>query len=243
VTPRLLVVQHEDTCPPGLLGAWLAEADVALEVVRAHRGDPLPESLGQQDGLVVLGGEMGALDDDVAPWLPQVRRLVASTVEAGRPFLGVCLGHQLAAAGLGGTVTRNPAGHSQGVTPFRHTGQGADDPLLSSVAPGSPVVQWNNDIVVALPPGAESLATSPDGSVQAARFGPLAWGVQCHPEATPAIFRGWTVEKPSAARLAEVGIDIHAAARVVAERAPEMEAAWAPFGHRFAAVVREHTHS
>lgn len=239
MSARLVVVQHQDTCPPGLLETWCTAGGVELDVVRPYRGEPLPTSTGGCDGLLVLGGEMGALDDDIAPWLAGVRRLIAATVRAGTPFLGVCLGHQLAGAALGGVVTRNPSGRSQGVTPFAPLEAGVHDPLLSTVAAGSPVVQSNGDIVAELPPGAVSLATSPDGSVQAARFAPLAWGVQCHPEATAQIFRSWTVEKPSA-RQRDDGIDLHAAARDVAARETDMAAAWEPFGRRFAQVVTEH---
>jgi GMP synthase (glutamine-hydrolysing) len=239
VSTRLLVVQHQDMCPPGLLTTWCAAGGVELDVVRPDRGEMLPATpLGWQ-GLLVLGGEMGALDDDIAPWLPGVRRLIAASVEEGTPFLGVCLGHQLAGAALGGVVTRNPAGRSQGVTPFGPLDAGRQDPLVSAVAPGSPVVQSNSDIVAELPAGAVALARSPDGAVQAARFAPLAWGVQCHPEATAQIFRWWTVEKPSALQRDD-GIDLHAAARDVAAREAEMAEAWEPFGRRFARVVAEH---
>ena len=239
MSARLLVVQHQDTCPPGLLETWCAAGGVQLDVVRPYRGEPVPASPAGRHGLLVLGGEMGALDDDIAPWLPGVRRLIAETVEAGTPFLGVCLGHQLAGAALGGVVTRNPSGRAQGVTPFSPLEAGVHDPLVSAVAPGSPVVQSNSDIVAELPSGAVSLAASPDGSVQAARFGPLAWGVQCHPEATARIFRSWTTENRSALERDD-GIDLHAAARDVTAHEAEMAAAWEPFGVRFAQVVTAH---
>ncbi len=234
---RVLVVQHEDDAPPGLLEGWLNAAGVELDVVLAHRGDGIPVALTEHEGLVVLGGAMGALDDDIAPWLPDVRRLIAGTVGAGLPFLGICLGHQLAGAALGGIVQRNAAGQAGGITPWCPTIAGLDDPLLGGVRDQAPCVQWNGDIVTVLPPGATVLARSPDGAVQAARYGRRAWGVQPHPEVTPAIFRSWTTDKPSADTPRPDGIDIQAVAQEIEDRADDLKLAWAPFAERFARIV------
>lgn len=237
MSPLVLVVQHEDQCPPGLLGPWLNERGVRLDVVLAHRGELVPAALTGHDALLVLGGEMGALDDDLAPWLPRVRRLIAQTVRAGHPYLGVCLGHQLAGVALGGTLARNPAGRARGVTPVAPTPAGRQDPLLSAVAPGAPAVQWNGDVLTTLPPAAVPLAHAPDGSVQAARFGPLAWGVQPHPEATAAIFRSWTTQHPSATVPRGEAAELAAVAQEIEDRGSELAAAWEGFGHRFAEIV------
>lgn len=242
MTPRLLVVQHEDECPPGALVPWLTAAGVELDVLPAHRGEPVPVVLTEHDALLVLGGEMGAKDDDVAPWLPDVRALVAGTVRAGLPFLGICLGHQIAGLALGGDVGPNPSGQARGLTPWSPTDAGRTDPLLGAVPAGTLSVQWNGDIVTRLPPGAVAVGHSPDGSVQAARFGPLAWGVQPHPEATAAIFRSWTTQKPRAAEPREDGIDVFAVAQDIEDRADELRSAWEPFGRRFAGIVVEAAH-
>lgn len=235
----MLVVQHEDDAPPGLLAGWLDAAGVEVDVLLAHRGRSVPVALTDHDALVVLGGEMGALDDDVAPWLPAVRSLIAGTVGAGLPFLGICLGHQMGAAALGGTVRANPAGQAEGVTPWCPTAAGHEDPLLGVVGAAVPCVQWNGDIVLDLPPGATVLARSPDGAVQAARYGPRAWGVQPHPEATAAIFRSWTTDKPGGGAPRPDGIDIRAVAQQIEDRSAELAREWEPFGRRFAEIVTE----
>ena len=59
--------------------------------------DPASLSGAGYDALLVLGGAMGAADDDVAPWLPAVRALLAEAVRTELPTLGVCLGGQLLA--------------------------------------------------------------------------------------------------------------------------------------------------
>ena len=79
---RILVVQPSEIDPPQRLGEWLAGAGAELHVVPGSSSD-LPEHLegpggGGYEGLVVLGGEMGALDDSEYPWLARVRGWAAA---------------------------------------------------------------------------------------------------------------------------------------------------------------------
>ena len=186
---RYLVVQHEAVAPAGWLAERWSQLGIDLDVVRPDVGEPLPEAL-VHDGLIVLGGPMNANEDDDFPWLAPTRELIRSTVADGIPVLGVCLGHQLVNVALGGEVTVNPKGRIVGLTPLSLNAAGAEDPLLSGLS-GREVVHYNGDVVSRLPEGASVLATSPDGSVQAARYGPSVWGVQFHPETTPQVFEAW----------------------------------------------------
>jgi GMP synthase (glutamine-hydrolysing) len=231
---RLLVIQHEDECPPAWFGDWLVDAGLELDVVEAHRGHPVPVKLGARDALMVLGGEMGANDDAAHDWLKPTKALIATVVDADQPFLGICLGHQLATVALGGEVIRNPGGPAEGLTPVTLTPAGHNDPLLAA-SDGLRSVQWNGDIAARLPEGAVSLATAPDGTVQAARFAGRAWGVQFHPEASPAVFRSWTVDKPADRPPRD---RVVAAAAAIDAAEPELRAAWEPLARRFAELVR-----
>lgn len=237
--PTVLVIQHEDNCPTGWFGDWLTAAGLELDVLEAHQGRAIPAALVDHAGVLVLGGEMGAYDDATTRWLAPTRALIATTVAGGSPFLGICLGHQLAAVALGGTVQRNPHGQGTGLTPYTPAHAAATDPLFGSLPAGLPAVQWNNDVVSTLPRGATRLASSPDGTVQAARYGPLAWGVQFHPEATPSIFRSWTTDKPSAGDARADGIDVFAAADAVEAQAGALRRAWEPLARRWARLVKD----
>jgi GMP synthase (glutamine-hydrolysing) len=110
-SPLIAVVVHEDHAGLGRL----SDFGCRLDVRRPDRGDPLPADLTGHDGLVVLGGSMAAWEDDVAPWLPATRRLLAEGVERGLPTLGVCLGAQLLALATGGRVERGGAGLEVGL--------------------------------------------------------------------------------------------------------------------------------
>jgi GMP synthase (glutamine-hydrolysing) len=231
-----LVIQHEDDCPPAFFGDWFVAAGLELDIRYGHRGDNIPSDLASHDGLVVLGGEMGANDDPAHAWLAPTKSLIAATVRAGRPFLGICLGHQLAAVALGGEVIVNPAGRALGLTPVALTPEGAADEVLSAVIAGSTSIQWNNDIVARLPDGAETLAVAPDGTVQAARFAPLAWGVQFHPEASADVFASWITAVPAGDERSR----LEAALALIDAAEPDLKQAWEPLARRFAGVVTAH---
>jgi GMP synthase (glutamine-hydrolysing) len=237
VATRLLVIQHEDECPPGWFGEWLEAAGVALEIVAGHRGDLVPDTTAGFDGLLVLGGEMGAYDDVPCPWLAPTRRLIARTVAERTPFLGVCLGHQLAGVALGGMVGKNPSGRATGLTPLTLNDVGRADRLLGAVASGSPAVQWNEDVVTGLPPGSSVLAVAPDATVQAARFGPLAWGVQFHPEVSPEIFASWGASAATSTESPTDRAEMAATAAAVQAARAELQRAWRPLAERFGEIV------
>lgn len=231
--PRLLVIQHEDECPPDLFDGWLTACGVQIDVVLAHRGQPVPRKL-EADGLLVLGGHMGANDDATTPWLPAVRELIGRSIDDGAPFLGICLGHQLATVARGGRVERNPGGTTRGVVPVGLTGAGRDDQLLGA-HDGDPSIHWNGDIATVVPPDAVVLATAPDGSVQALRFAERAWGVQFHPEASLPVVEAWATERTPHRAVAD---RIAAALVEVAAAEPRLLSCWPSFAHRFAALLR-----
>lgn len=230
---RLLVVQHEPDAPAAWLGDWWEEAGLAVDVVRGDLGEEVPARL-VHDGLVVLGGAMGAHDDTEHPWLGPTKALVRDAVGRRAPVLGVCLGHQLAAVALGGVSEPNPAGRTLGVVPVRLTHAGAADPLLAG-SDALPAVHYNDDVVTTLPPGATVLARLPDGMPQALRFGERAWGVQFHPETPPAVFEAWLRAEATEG----LGDEEQRALDAVRAAEAELRAAWRPFAERFAQLVRD----
>jgi len=229
---RALVVQHQDDCPPALVGTWLTDAGCTLDVRRPYAAEPLPADLADHDALVVLGGSMGANDDSTHDWIDRTKDLVRIAARDGVPTLGICLGHQMAAAALGGTVEVNPHGRQFGVLPMGWAAAATDDPLLGS-RPGR-VIHWNNDVVTELPPGAQALAHAPDGTTQAARFADTVWGVQPHPEVDDAVVKRWAADERD-----EIGPEVvDAALAEMAEAARELERAWQPVAAAFAGMLR-----
>ena len=235
----ILVVEHEAICPPGWVGEWLQEAGATLDLRRPYAGDDLPATLGDHDGMVVLGGSMGANDDAAHPWLTRVKELVRDAAATGVPTWGICLGHQLCAVALGGEVVRNPRGQQVGVLDVGWTDVAVADELFAPVSGPARAAQWNNDIVSRLPDGAVLLAATPHGEVQAARFAPSVWGVQWHPEAGGEIIGVWADDDRDAA--IERGIDVYEYLGHVRAAEAELRATWRPLAASFVARTRDRT--
>jgi GMP synthase (glutamine-hydrolysing) len=240
---RLLVIQHEDDCPPGWFGEWAEASGLTLDIRTPYRANgstsnDLPPGVDGVNGLLVLGGEMGAYDDARCPWLVPTRELIRSAVSSGVPTLGICLGHQLVTVAMGGSVLVNPKGRALGVMAVSLTEAGRGDPMFSALPDDAVAVQWNNDTVDRLPDDAEVLARDPRGDIQAARFGSDAWGLQFHPEVNARIFQDWVDAdsdgKGSPADGGPSPADVVAEIRAVEGR---LEATWRAFAERFAAVV------
>ncbi len=230
----VLVVQHEDMCPPALIGRWLVDAGCSVEVCRPYAGDELPDPAAY-DGFVVLGGSMGADDDERHHWLGPVKERLRAAATAEVPTLGICLGHQLAAVALGGTVGVNPCGQQLGLLDVGWLDDAGDDPLFAPLATQRRGVHWNNDVVTTLPPGAVVLARS-GGDVQAARHAPTVWGVQLHPEADLEVVRPWAASDEGSHRAR--GIDQDALLRDIDVARTELDDAWRPLATSFAGLAR-----
>jgi GMP synthase-like glutamine amidotransferase len=229
--PRVLVVVNDESDPPGPLAEWLTEAGLDLHVATGH---DLPADLSTFDGLVVLGGSMGAWDDAHAPWLPRVRELLRAAVADEVPTLAICLGAQLLAAANGGRVERNPDGPEFGAQLVAKRAAASTDTLFGPLPITPDVLQWHFDAVTVLPPGAVRLASSPGCENQAFRLGRLAWATQFHIETTPELVRRWAQE--DAEYLEGYDLDLMLSRTDAVH--DDIAEVWRPFAHSFADVVR-----
>jgi GMP synthase (glutamine-hydrolysing) len=220
------------------MGLWLEEAGCALDVRRPYGGEDLPD-LAAYEGLMVLGGPMGADDDAKHTWLGPVKELVREARGNGLPTLGICLGHQLIASALGGRVERNPRGQQVGLLDVGWTDAARQDDLMGPLASPRRGVQWNDDIVSALPGDATLLAETAYGEVQAARYAPAMWGVQLHPEVDAAVLRPWADEDRGSHETR--GIDTDALLSEIDAARAELDTAWRPLAESFASRVRPGT--
>lgn len=230
----LLVVQHQETCPPGRVGGWLTDVGVELDVRRPDAGDALPVDLSDHDGLLVLGGQMGCRDDEIAPWLAEVRGLIRTAAKGTVPTLGICLGHQLAAVALGGDVGRTPAGRTVGMFTVEPGPGLAGDEVLGGAA-DAPLVQWNDDTVTRLPSAATPLATNERGDLLLARLAPTVWGVQGHPEADRPIVEQWAATDSDSPEMAD--LDVTGVLASIEAAQPAVDAAWRPVFATFARLL------
>ena len=104
--------------------------------------------------------------------------LVAACAEAGKPLLGVCLGHQTIGQHFGGTVARGGLMHGK-TSPVTHDGTGLFEGLPSPFQ----ATRYHSLIVENVPPSLVINATSDDGHVMGFRHATLPiHSVQFHPE-------------------------------------------------------------
>src|SRR3954467_3350312 len=101
--PLLAVIHHLEKPFLGHAEAPLRAAGLELDERYVRQGDRIPAP-DEMDGLLVFGGEQHAGDDAFDPSAAALREAVT----AGVPVLGICLGGQLLARALGGTVRRGP---------------------------------------------------------------------------------------------------------------------------------------
>lgn len=228
---RVLVVQNTARGGPDRLGRWLGEDGLGVDVVAAYAGDPLPGRL-TRDALVVLGGGFLPDDDVRAPWLPATRSLTRQALDAGVPYLGVCLGGQLLARVAGGEVRAEHGQPEYGSTELALRADAAEDALLGGLPERVTAVEHHVDQITALPPGAAWLASSDRCPHQAFRVGPRAWGLQFHPEVPAARILAW---EPT--HLAARGFDRTALHAAAVRDEPASTAVWREVARRFAALV------
>ncbi|NGM68509.1 type 1 glutamine amidotransferase [Natronolimnobius sp. AArcel1] len=159
------------------------------------------------DGVVLTGSTAGVYERAKHPWIDDQLVLVQELVEREIPALGVCFGHQVANAALGGTVEAQE-------TTCRPVEMAVEDgePLFDGVSPIVPVA--HGDVVTEVGDGMEVIASSDYYHAFATRHrdAPL-WTVQFHPEFTSELRErleadfGWTED--------EYGFEDVTAARVV----------------------------
>lgn len=200
--PILVIEQEERLEGLGVLGERLTELDVPYRRLRTWEEGLATIRARDFAGIVPLGGNMHAWQEEEHPFLRDERQLLEEAVAEGVPVLGICLGAQLLARALGGRVSAG-RGPEIGWLDISPTSAAADDPLFRHLIRAAGVYHWHVD-EFELPPSAIRLASSELFANQAFRGGE-AWGVQFHPEVDLTQFEIWIGNHPGAA--ASHGID------------------------------------
>ena len=182
---KILVFQHVASEHPGNFRDVMKARGCTMQAVELDEGEAIPP-LDGFDALLVMGGPMDVWETDKFPWLRDEMAVIKAWVEAGRPYLGMCLGHQLLAQALGGEV---------GLMATPEVGMSkvevVPDPIFSAMPELWPCLQWHGAEVKRLPTGAVKIATSSACAIQAQRWGRFAYGLQFHLELTHTTTAEW----------------------------------------------------
>lgn len=186
---KVLVFQHVACEHPGRFRDFMRADGVEWDAVELDEGETIPP-FDDYAALMVFGGPMDVWQEEELPWLVAEKGAIRDWMATGKPYLGVCLGHQLLADALGGKVGLMPR-PEVGVTEVSLTAAGRASPFFKGLPPTFPTLQWHGAAVLSLPPGGVVLAENEHCAIQALQVGERAFGIQYHVELTDETVSEW----------------------------------------------------
>ena len=199
---RALVIRHAEpeTLAANFTGV-LEEHGFQMEPLNIFKSSPAfdlfePHPLEEVALIVALGGPLSANDD--YPAMHREREYLRLAMAAGKPALGICLGAQIMATALGGTVEPT-GGYQFGLRKLYVTAAGDADPVFSKLT--IPLAPTLHGECFSIPQGATPLAEGfmlcRDGSYRrinmAFRYG-NSYGFQFEPQLTLEELQVWNRE-------------------------------------------------
>jgi len=172
--------------PDELLGEYGSYAQMFVRLFEAAgydfeyavydvREDHFPDAASECDGWLITGSKFGVYDD--LPWMRRLKTLIRAIDEIERPLVGICFGHQIIAATLGGRVEKYRDGWGVGLHHYCLTQR---DPQLG--IEGFTLNAMHQDQVVEKPPRAVVVASSPFCPYAALSYDDRILTLQAHPE-------------------------------------------------------------
>jgi len=153
-----------------------AHPGFAYQTVSVVRGETAA-SIHDCDGWLITGSRHGVYDN--LDWMPPLQEFVRELAAAEVPLIGVCFGHQIIAAALGGEVVKSDRGWGVGLHRYRV------DRSHSWMAGGEKQVgiyAFHQDQVVKCPSDAEIFLSSDFCPYAGLSYGDSIISVQGHPE-------------------------------------------------------------
>jgi len=174
-------LQHVPFEGLGSIEQWAVTHGHQLSVTRLYAGDHLP-GLERFDMLIIMGGPMSIHDEFEHVWLKAEKWFVKQVIEAGKPVLGICLGAQLIAATLGGTVSKGKE-KEIGWFPVTLSPEFSASDLGKRFPETMNVFHWHGE-TFSIPDGAVRVASSEACENQGFIYNERVVGLQFHLETT-----------------------------------------------------------
>lgn len=146
---------------------------LTTEVVQLHLGDALP-AVGMADGYLVTGSPAGVYEPH--DWIAPLEVFTRNALEAAKPVVGICFGHQLMAQALGGKVAKSDKGWGVGLHQYDVFEAVPDMPRSVSC------VVSHQDQVIVPPTSASTLGGSSFCEHGILAYGEYGLSFQMHPE-------------------------------------------------------------
>ncbi len=155
--PTAIALRHVAFEDLGTLGPLLERRGYAISYRDAGVDDLAAPDIAACDLVVVLGGPIGAYEEEIYPFLAAEIALIERRLARRQAVLGICLGSQLMARALAARVYPG-TGKEIGWAPLALTEAGRDS-ALAPFAGRAPVLHWHGD-TFDLPAGATHLAAT-----------------------------------------------------------------------------------
>ena len=167
----ILVIDNYDSFTWNLVH-YLMELGAEVEVVRNDALSASQALASGANGYLISPGPCTPNEAGIS------LALVAACAEAGKPLLGVCLGHQAIGQHFGGRVVRGGLMHGK-TSPVTHDGSG----LFAGLPSPFVATRYHSLVVENVPASLFVNATADDAHVMGFRHASLPiHGVQFHPE-------------------------------------------------------------
>ncbi len=138
------------------------------------------------DGVIIPGSIFTPKEEtfERIEWMSRLGEFIRNVIEAERPLLGICFGHEAlgAAHGVFPVDFNEETVAEAGFHRIRLTAEGRKDPLFEGIGDEFMGVLIHYAYLPSVPGGAVQLAEGDCCRLQAFRLNDAVWGVQFHPD-------------------------------------------------------------
>lgn len=200
---KILIVKNITREGPGIIEGLLKEQNINYTVIDLDKGEAFPHPQ-DYSALVVMGGPDSANDTSEKMRLELQRIKEALCLKI--PYLGICLGLQALVKAGGGKVVRSPVKEvgfkGPDGKPFiiSLTEDGRKDEFFNGLGDNFRVFQLHGETVERTKE-MKLLGTGEFCQNQIVKVGANAYGIQCHFELTPEMFKLWLNQDADLSRL------------------------------------------
>ena len=173
---KVLIIQHETSTPPGTVIQWLESRGASYKIHFFSSGALLQQA--DFDVVFICGGSMNVDQESDFSWLVEEKMYIHSIIKGNKKIVGLCLGAQLLAEVLGGTVFKSPVWEV-----------GWQKINLLETNTSLVAFHWHGYQFIS-PPGSVVIAENECTPHQGFKFGANILAYQFHPEST----LDWVVE-------------------------------------------------
>ncbi len=200
---EILIIKNITREDAGILGDIIREQGIKSKVIDLSQGEKI-SSAEKYAAVIVLGGPDSANDQN--PKMKSELAFISKVLASGIPYLGICLGLQTMVKAAGGQVVQSPVreigfrDHHDHFYDVVLTEAGRKDPLFDGMDDSFYVFHLHGE-TVNLTNKMELLGEGKSCMNQIVKAGTRAYGIQCHFELTPELFKTWTIEDPDLQKL------------------------------------------